>query len=173
MNRITQRGLITLGLGCLLSISLNAMADSQFERFEEISERGSEITTELMVRQYASMGADVDAIRAAIPDSEWDDEYREAAQCQFDRYESSIGKSGIDAMLERLETMFEQLDDESATFEDLEALGETNLIEGISQEEQISIMTDCGILELNMQRMSESGFMEAIQSQMSEMQYPD
>lgn len=173
MNRLNQRLLPILGLAGLLSLSLTAAADSQLERFEEISERGSEITMELMVRQYASMGADADAIRAAIPDGEWDDEYREAGQCVLDRYQNIIGKSGIDDMLDRMETMFDQVDQESATFESLEALGDMNTIEGISTEEQIAITTDCRLIEINMRRMSESGFWDAVQSQTATMQDPD
>jgi len=173
MTQSTQRFLPTLALACLLSVPLSAQADSQFERFEEISERGSEVTMELMVRQYASMGADAEAIRAAVPASEWDDEYREAARCQLDRYEASIGKSGIDEMLDRLEAMFEQLDNDSSTFDDMQALGEKSAIEGVSDQEQIAIMKDCGLMEINMRRMSESGFMEAVQAQMATMELPD
>ena len=173
MNRYTPCILLTLGLAGLLSFPLTATADSQLERFEEISERGSEITMELMVRQYASMGADGDAIRAAIPDGEWDDEYREAGQCLLNRYEDIIGKSGVDDMLDRMESMFDQLDQASATFEDMEALGDVNAVEGVSTEDQMAIMTDCGIMEINMRRMQESGFWEMIQSQMATMENPD
>ena len=173
MNRPTQNLLLTLSLATLLSFPLIATADSQLERFEKISERGSEIMMELMVRQYASMGADGDAIRAAIPDGKWDDEYREAGQCLLDRYENIIGKSGVDDMLDRMESMFDQLDQASATFEDMEALGDINAVEGVSTEEQMAIMTDCGIMEINMRRMQESGFWEVIQSQTASMEDPE
>jgi len=153
----------------LLAVSFSATADDRLERFETISERGGEISLELMLRQYASMGADPEEIRAVMPDIEWDDEYREAGQCMLDRYEDIIGNSGIDNMLDRMETLFDELDREDATFEDMEALADMNSIEGVSDDDQIAIMSDCRMLEINMRRMSESGFMDAIQSQLSTM----
>ncbi|MEM1080986.1 MAG: hypothetical protein AAGH65_05330 [Pseudomonadota bacterium] len=164
-------------LAGLLMTPILGVADDRMERrlerSETISERGSEITMELMLKEYTAMGADAEQLRAVIPDGAWDDEYREAGQCMLDRYDDLIGTSGVDDMLDRMEALFDELDQASATMASMEALGDINMVEGVSTEAQMAIMGDCGLMEINMRRMQESGFMDVIQSGMMDSETPD
>jgi len=154
-----------------MGLSMWAVADGQLERFEAISERSHEIVMKMMVREYGAMGADTEALHAAIPDGDWNEAYREAGQCVLDGYSDIIGSSGVDKMLDQMEAMFDSLDSGSATLESMEDLSEINAIEGVSTEQQMAITQECGFVELSMERMRESGFMELIQSQL--MQAPE
>jgi hypothetical protein len=158
--------MMTAGFVLMTGWSAAALANDQLERFEAISERGNEIMMEIMVRQYASMGMDAGAIRDAVPDGAWDDEYREAGQCALDRYRDLVGRSGVDDMLDQMEAMFASVDPETATMESMSELSELSAIEGISTDQQMAITKDCGLVEISMRRMQESGFMEIIQQQM-------
>lgn len=170
MKRPETRLFQLLLLAACFSLPLSAVADDQLDRFEEISERSHVIMMDMMIREYTKMGADGDDLRAAIPDGTWDDAYRDAGQCTLDKYRAIIGSSGVDDMLDEMDDIFISLDDGSATFESMEELSELNSIEGISTEQQMSITRECGIIELSMQRMRESGFMDVLQSQVIEQQ---
>jgi len=166
MNPAVFRLSTLTGLALLASLPFTAFADSQLERFEDISERANDVMMDVMVREYAAMGMDEKALRAAMPEGAWDDEYREAGQCMLDRYAALIGHSGVDDMLDQMDELFASIDPETATMESMSALGDMSAIAGVSTEQQAAITSECGFVELGMRRMRESGFMELLQSQM-------
>jgi hypothetical protein len=155
-----------LPLVALIALSMSAIADDQLDRFEAISERSHDIVMKMMVREYGAMGADTEALHAAIPDGDWNDAYREAGQCMLDRYSAIIGSSGVDTMLAEMETLFDSLDAGSATLESMAELNELNAIEGVSTEQQLAITQECGFVELSMERMRESGFLDIVEAQL-------
>lgn len=165
MKRLQPQWGAAVFIAAVLGVPLSAMADDQLDRFEEISEQSHEITMRLMIREYSAMGADEDDLRAAIPDGEWNDAYREAGRCMLDGYAEIIGSSGVDRMLDEMEALFKSMDNGAATFESMQELSELNTIKGVSTEQQMAITQECGFVDLSMQRMRDSGFMDVIQSQ--------
>lgn len=171
MNQFKTVFAVAAGFMVAVGLSSTAVADDQLDRFEEISERGTEVMMEVMVKEYVARGMDEEAIRGAVPDSAWDEEYREAGQCMLDGYRDLIGSSGVDDMLDQMESMFNSVDPETATLESMNAFDNVEATASVSTEQQMAITQDCGMVEISMRRMSESGFMQIIQTHM--MQDPD
>ncbi len=151
------RTLVTLGL---FAIPTAVFADSQLDRLESVSERTNELMMVKMVEaMVAETGADPAPVMALIPDMEWDDAFRVAGECMLDGYRAEIGKGGVDEMLDLMEDMLPKLEEQS-----LEEMGEEMNVmpEGLTMEASIGIQQECGMMELAMERMSETGFMEAM-----------
>ena len=156
---------LTVCVVVLLGASLTVAADDQLDRFEAISESSHDVIMEIMIQEYSAMGADIDDLRDAIPEGDWDEAYREAGQCMLDGYADIIGRSGVDDMLDEMEAVFDSLDSGSATVDSMVELSELNSIDGVSTEQQMAITRECGFVELSMQRMRESGLTDIIESQ--------
>ncbi|MGR3466463.1 MAG: hypothetical protein ACU0CI_01175 [Shimia sp.] len=142
----------------LLALPTAALAETQLERLEALSEQGSEVMMEMMIREITAEGADPAPLQAAIPDMTWDDAFRDAGRCMLDAYTAELGSDGVDEMLDSLEAMYADLDD--ARLEDLEDLDPTG--GKLSEEVQVRVTRECGFMELSMARMEESGFMAAM-----------
>lgn len=166
MKQTTRHITIYAGLILLASLPFSAVADDRLDRFEKISERGNEVMTEVMVREYGAMGMDESALRDAMPDGAWDDEFRDAGRCMLERYTDIIGESGVDRMLDQMDAMFQSLDSETATMEDISAMSEVSALEDVSTDQQVEITNECGMVEISMRRMRDSGFTELLQQQM-------
>ena len=166
MKQPTHHVTLYAALFLLTSLPFSALADEQLDRFEEISVRGNEIMMEVMMREYANMGMDENALRNAIPDAAWDDEFREAGRCMLDRYADLIGDSAVDQMLDEMDEMFKSLDRETATMESMSEMTEISALDDISTDQQATITSECGLVEISMRRMRESGFTEILQQQM-------
>lgn len=154
-------------IALLLATPLPALAQSQLDRLEAISEDMNLGMAKMMAREIAAQGGDPTAMLAALPDNTWDDAFRAAGACTLDRYEALIGADGVETMLTKMEAMVPAL--ETATMETMDALNP--LPPGITEEQSADIARSCGMIELSMQRMQESGFtaamMEAFQNAQS------
>ena len=135
-----------------------AYADSQLERLEVLSEEINLGMAKMMAREITNAGGDPAPLMAALPDTQWDDEYRTAGQCLLDKYSDAAGPDAVESILDQMETIVSTLD--TATLESMEEMDFQPV--GITEEQTIAITRDCGMIELAMQRMEESGFSAAM-----------
>lgn len=151
MNHLTLRvGLVT----ALMTLPLAASAQSQLERFETLSERMTQLT-------YQGLAQQVPALNGVLPTADWDRPMRRAGRCAIRAYERAVGDDGVEAMLVELESAIgsaQPADLLNGTFE-------AGVPEGLSNQDVQRINNDCGMVELQMQRLAESGAMQALQSQ--------
>lgn len=140
-----------------------AIAETQLERLETLSERMNTVMIDAMIRMAVKEGANPDPLRAAIPDGTWDDAYREAGACMLDRFKTATTSSEIDRMLDTMEVMIAQM----ATT-DFDEIGEEFdfLPEGITEDMSLQIDMECGMTDLMLQRMDDSGFTAAMMQSM-------
>lgn len=142
-----------------------AIAETQLERLEDLSERMNAAVFDAMIRMAENEGANPEPLRAAIPDGTWDDAYREAGACMLDRFNTVTTASEIDRMLDTMEVAIAQM----ATT-NLDEIGDEFdfLPEGVTEDMSMQINMDCGMTELMMQRMEDSGFTAAMMQSMME-----
>ena len=158
--------LLALGLAAL---PVAATAQSQIERLEATSEATSENMFALMVNEITAGGADPAPIRAAIPDMTWDDEMRAAGVCMLEHYTDILGEAGVDEMLDAMDALSAEVAElvETGGMASDMADAADMMPEGLSTEQSIQITQDCGMIDIQMRRMSASGFnaamMEAMQ----------
>lgn len=145
-------------IAALSTLPFSALADSQLDRLEAVSEEMNLAMAELMARELASKGADPAPMMAALPDTTWDDEHRGAGTCMLDEYRAIGGED----MVENILTNMENLVGEVATAT-MESLAEIDALpEGVTQEQSADIARSCGFIELSLKRMEESGFTAAM-----------
>lgn len=142
-----------------------AIAETQLERLEDLSERMNAAVFDAMIRMAENEGANPEPLRAAIPDGTWDDAYREAGACMLDRFNTVTTASEIDRMLDTMEVAIAQM----ATT-NLDEIGDEFdfLPEGVTEDMSVQINMECGMTELMMQRMEDSGFTAAMMQSMME-----
>lgn len=142
-----------------------AIAETQLERLEDLSERMNAAVFDAMIRMAENEGANPEPLRAAIPDGTWDDAYREAGACMLDRFNTVTTASEIDRMLDTMEVAIAQM----ATT-NLDEIGDEFdfLPEGVTEDMSMQINMECGMTELMMQRMEDSGFTAAMMQSMME-----
>lgn len=142
-----------------------AIAETQLERLEDLSERMNAAVFDAMIRMAENEGANPEPLRAAIPDGTWDDAYREAGACMLDRFSTVTTASEIDRMLDTMEVAIAQM----ATT-NLDEIGDEFdfLPEGVTEDMSMQINMECGMTELMMQRMEDSGFTAAMMQSMME-----
>lgn len=148
----------------LTTLPCAAVADTQLERLEVISEQMNDVMFEMMIREAVKEGANPEPLRAAVPDGSWDAPMRDAGRCLLDRYVEASSASAVNTMLDEMELAIPQMADM-----DMDAMGEDFdfLPEGISEDQSIQINSDCGVAELMMERMDGSGFMQAMMEAMA------
>jgi len=151
MNHLSLR---VAAVAALLMLPFAASAQSQLERFEALSERLTDLT-------YQGLAEQVPALQGQLPSAEWDRPMRRAGRCAIRAYERAVGDDGVEAMLVELEGAIE-----SALPADLlDGTFSAGVPEGLSNQDVQRINNDCGMVELQMQRLAESGAMQALQSQ--------
>lgn len=140
------------------------LAETQLDRLETISERMSDAMFDAMVRMVEQQGGNPEPLRAAIPESAWDDEYRAAGACLLDKFVAASSSSAVDEMLDEMEAFIPRM----AEME-LEAMGENTdfLPDGISEDFSISANEECGLTDIMLDRMDESGFMATMMQSMA------
>ncbi|MFL4470722.1 hypothetical protein ACERZ8_12815 [Tateyamaria armeniaca] len=159
--------MIRAALVSLLLLCPSALfAQSQLERLEAVSEQMNLEMAKMMAREISANGGDPAPVMAALPDTSWDDEYRAAGTCMLNQYNAAAGTQGTDSMLDKMEAMIPQL--ETATMESLENMDVRP--EGVSEDQSIQIARSCGMIDLSMRRMQESGFTAAMMQAFSEAQ---
>lgn len=151
MIRLTLRvGLVA----ALVTLPLAAQAQTQLERFEVLSERMTELT-------YQGLAEQVPALSGVLPSAEWDRPMRRAGRCAIRGYEDAVGEAGVEAMLAELESAI----DSAQPSDILDGTFSAGVPEGLTNQDVQRINNDCGMIELQMERLAESGAMQALQSQ--------
>lgn len=138
----------------LIALPLAAHAQSQLERFEALSEQMTALTYQGLAEQYP-------VLQGVLPEADWGRPERRAGRCAIRRYTAAVGEDGVTAMMDELESAI-------ATAQPADILdGSFNpgVPAGLTAAQVQQINTECGLLELQMQRLAESGAMQALQSQ--------
>jgi hypothetical protein len=140
-----------------------AFADSQLDRLEDVSESMNDIMFDMMIREAVNEGADPEPLRAAVPDTSWDKPMRDAGQCMLDKLIEASSEAAVDQMLGEMEAALPKLENMS-----LETMGDELdfLPEGISDDRSLEINSECGLADVMMDRMEQSGFTEAMMQSM-------
>ena len=146
------------------SVPAAAFADSRLDRLEAISEEMTDAMYDAMIRMVEKEGGNPEPLRAAIPSLEWDDTFREAGACVLDKYISASSSSAVDDMLDRMEAFIPEMAEM-----DLDAFEDNTdfLPEGVSEDFSISVNEECGMTDVMLDRMEESGFMAAMMQSMA------
>ena len=149
----------------LTTLPCAALAETQLERLERISEEMNEIMFDAMVRMVEKEGGNPEPLRAAIPDSTWNDEYREAGACLLDKLTQASSESAIDQMLSEMDAALPKMADM-----DLDSIGEDMDFtpDGISDDYMMDANDECGLVDLSLARMAESGFTAAMMQAMAD-----
>lgn len=147
----------------LLLIPATAFAETQLERFENLSEGMNQMMVEMMAFEIESLGGDATALRdvkSAMP--EWDDEMRTAGGCILDQYRDAAGNAEVDALLDRLDAALPVMQQMGMTEFAESEMAETMLPVGMTLEDSARINQECGMMELQLRDMQETGFTEAM-----------
>lgn len=130
-----------------------AFAQSELEQFEAIGEAMASKMNRLFVAQNPQ-------VAEFLPEVEWDDEFRASAKCMIDAFRAEGGDDFIEQMLVKGN---EFVDKDFTSFTEFQE--HANFMpDTIGQNRQIEISSECGMTELTIERMQESGFAEALQS---------
>jgi len=141
------------------------LAESQLDRLESVSERMMSATLDAMVRMVEKEGGNPDPLRAALPDMDWDAEYREAGACMLERFVNASSKSAVDQMLDDMEIFIPKMAEMDIDDMDQNA---NFLPDGVSEAYSMSVNEDCGTTALLLKRLEESGFMAAMMQSMAQ-----
>ncbi len=139
-----------------LSLAAPAQAQSQLERFEELSEQAAGLMNEGLIAQ-------VPALEGNLPSPEWDDELRTAFSCVLDGYRDASSNAEIDVMLEEMEEILGTVTAEELMAGD--SFAHTGLPGDMTEEQGFELMQSCGVMAIYMARMSESGAMAIMMEQ--------
>lgn len=141
-------------VGALIALPLAASAQSSLDRFEALSERMTELT-------YLGIAEQVPALQGQMPSAEWDRPMRRAGRCAIRAYEDAVGEDGVVAMLDELEGAIGAAQPSDI----LDGSFSAGIPDGLSAQDVQRINNDCGMVELQMERLAESGAMQALQGQ--------
>jgi hypothetical protein len=152
----------------LIALPSLAAAQSQLERLQTTSETMSTDMFVLMANEITANGGDPAPIIAAIPDMSWDAEMRAAGECMLEQYTQIIGRSGVDEMLDTMEDIAVEVAAMAEAGGTTSQMADTTdmMPEGLSASDSIRITQDCGMMEIQMRRMEESGFNAAMMQAM-------
>ena len=116
----------------------------------------------MMIDEMVANGADRAPLEAAMPDMSWNDEMRAAGGCLLERYNELSDRESVDQMLTQIEALADTIDDMRGlpTWSRWTKMG--SLPDGISDDQAVEIMQTCGMMELQLRRMAESGFSDAM-----------
>ena len=151
MTRLTLS--VALATACL-SFPVAAQAQSQLDRFEALSEQMTELT-------YQGLAEQVPALAGVLPTADWDRPMRRAGRCAMRGYERAVGEDGVEAMLVELESAIGA----ARPSDIIDGSFSAGVPEGLTAQDVQRINNDCGMIELQMERLAESGAMQALQSQ--------
>lgn len=150
-----------LALAALLALPSAALAEDQLDRLEEVSEQANIIMMMVMAAEVQmDTETQTELIASAAEQMQWDAPMRAAGECMLDGYRGDIGADGLDELLTNMETMIADMA-EMTSLDDFETLGDV-MPDGMTEERSMEITRDCGMLDLQMAKMSESGFVDAM-----------
>ncbi|MEX3016555.1 hypothetical protein [Gymnodinialimonas hymeniacidonis] len=144
---------IAIGAAIAL-LPLAASAQSTFERFENVAESMNAMMNDAFV-------AEIPALEGNLPDPEWDEPMRTAYTCMYDGYVERVGEEPVADMVTDMEEMLETIDPAVL----IEGGAAVENPEGISDDEALQIVTECGLMDVFMARMAESGAMQILMQQ--------
>jgi len=147
---------IALASVLTLTLALPALAQSQLERMQALSEQASALMNEALVAQ-------IPALEGNMPAPEWDDRTRTAYRCVLDGYVEAVGESGVDGMLEQMETALNGATADSLMNGEMQQGIDTP--DGMTEAQSQALMGRCGVVEVMMARMAESGAMAIMMQQ--------
>jgi hypothetical protein len=150
------RALTAAALAAALVAPLPALAQSQLDRMEVLSEQANALMNEALVAQ-------IPALEGNMPDPAWDDRVRSAYSCMLDGYVDAVGEDGVDDMLDQMEVAMADATPE--TLMSGEMASGVSQPAGMSDEQAQALMTGCGVMEVMMARMAESGAMGIMMQQ--------
>lgn len=147
----------TLALLVAASLApLPALAQSQLDRMQALSEQANALMNEALIAQYPQLDGN-------LPAPEWDDRLRAAYGCVIDAYLQETDAAAVDAMLDQAETAMQ-----GATAETLMSGQMEGMIDppaGMTEQQAQALMGSCGVIEVMMTRMAESGAMQIMMGQ--------
>jgi hypothetical protein len=147
----------------LLLFPATAFAETQLERFENLSESMNQLMVEMMAFEIENLGGDATAlrdVRSTMP--EWDDDMRAAGGCILDQYRDATDNAEVDALLDRLDAALPVMQEMGMTEFAESEMAETMLPVGMTLEDSARINQECGMMELQLRDMQETGFTEAM-----------
>lgn len=136
--------------------ALPALAQSQLDRMQVVSEQANALMNEAMIAEFPELEGN-------MPDPAWDEPMRTAYACILDGYVAASSEGAVDDMLTRMEGLME-----TATVETILNGGmaeDAMLPEGVDEMQAQAILGSCGLMELMMARMAESGAMTVMMQQ--------
>ena len=136
--------------------ALPVAAQSQLDRMQVVSERANALMNEAMIVEIPELDGN-------MPDPAWDEPMRTAYACILDGYVAASSEGAVDDMLTRMETLLE-----TATVDSIlngEMSEDAMLPEGVDETEAQAVLSGCGLMELMMTRMAESGAMTVMMQQ--------
>ena len=86
---------------------------------------------------------------------------RRAGRCALRAYEDAVGEAGVTTMLDELQAAIGTAQPSDI----LDGSFTAGVPEGLTAQDVQRINNDCGMAELQMQRLAESGVMQALQQQ--------
>jgi hypothetical protein len=140
-----------------------AFAETQIERLERLSEEMNGVVPIMMANEIEAQGGDGAALRAVaneMPD--WNDAMRAAGECMIDRYTAASSSADIDMMLDNMEALLGDMESMQMTEFAESDMSNDMLPPGVTLEQSATITQDCGMMDLQMEAMQNSGFMEAM-----------
>ncbi len=144
-----------LAIGAALALlPLTASAQSTFDRFQAVAEAMNAMMNDAFV-------AEIPALEGNLPDPEWDEPMLAAYSCMYDGYVGRVGEEPVADMVTEMEEMLETIDPVVL----IEGGAAVENPAGISDDEALQIVTDCGLMEVYMARMAESGAMQILMQQ--------
>ena len=142
-------------------IPASAMAD-RMDRFEAISAEMNDLMAEMMANEIDAQGGDGDIIRAAVPEQIFDEESTAASECLLARYEAELGEEAVDDMLDRMEQAMPLMAEMTMTEFSESDIADAMSPPGLGEDLVFDISQDCGLMAIQVKRMQESGFMDAL-----------
>lgn len=149
-----MRRLCLTAAACLMA--LPAIAQTQLERMEVVSEEANRLTN-------AHMISELPALEGHMPDPNWDDDVRDAYACVLDGYRADAGDAAIDAMLDRIEATMAELGPEGLMESGLDE--RIPLPEGVTGERSVALLNTCGVMAIYMARLQASGALTILAEQ--------
>lgn len=150
------RPLTAAALAAALLAPLPAVAQSQLERMEVLSEQANALLYEAMI-------AEMPALAGNMPDPAWDEPTRSAYACLLQGYVDASGEAAVGTMLDEMEAAVADATTETVMSG---ALGQgVQLPPGMDESRAQALMGECGVVEAMMARLAESGAMEIMMQQ--------
>ncbi|MEL6959434.1 MAG: hypothetical protein AAGL89_10830 [Pseudomonadota bacterium] len=145
-----------------LALTTAAHAETQLEQLERLSETSTDVMLGAMVDMAVSEGADRASLEAALVPFEWNDAMREAGGCMLDGYTNEIGSDGVETMLGAMEDFLTEVQGSDMDLEEMAEAGMDIMPEGMTEDRSMEITQECGMTDLQLEWMAETGFMDAM-----------